>query len=189
LFGLGWLQPDFELGFQAPQISFYNRLQTNLVFPSARALRNPNYPKLGLVLFILQGEQAAQFQVATDRSQPYAGIGNVQSVYQIRVRTAIYRNSANPHGQNRLLPVAVSLGFCGLGSLLRSPGRIASGPISHNAPWGNHASILMATMPRANSLIVGQCSPEVVAARWVDVYGCPAKRGVMCRTFVGNFNT
>lgn len=161
-FRLGGLKAHFEFGFQPPKIALQEGLQSNLKFSSAGALGDPHYAELGFVLPILQCQETAQLQIRVHRAEAHACIGNVQGVDQICIGVVVDIDRRDPHWQNCPLPVAAALRLRRIGSVPWTARPITFSPISHDALWGNHASILLAVKVRANSLMGGQSPSEVV---------------------------
>jgi hypothetical protein len=56
-----------------------------VVLLEASKLRNPNHPKFRFMLAILNGQLAANLELAANETQPDTGFGDIQSMRQIAV--------------------------------------------------------------------------------------------------------
>jgi len=78
------------------EIFWVKSLGANLMFVGSRHRLGPYHAKLGFVLFVLQGDQAADFQRVMQRSQTNTGRTDVESVHDFGIDfsgTILSRNS------------------------------------------------------------------------------------------------
>ena len=85
---------------QSPHVSWNHGLKSHVMLFEAGELGNPNDAKLHFVLAVLNGQSAADLELAVDETQPDTGFGDVQGMSQIAVRATGTVIAGNSYRQN-----------------------------------------------------------------------------------------
>jgi len=95
-------------GAKSSQILGVESLGADLMFVGSRHRLRPHHAKLGFVLLVLQGDQAANFERLTQRSQTNTGCADVERVHDFGIGFSGIIVSRNPHRQHRFHATAAA---------------------------------------------------------------------------------
>jgi hypothetical protein len=85
---------------ESPEVFLCVAFQPNLLFGAGTERPGPNDTKLCLVFPVLNYDQAPNFELATDRTQPNSGPADVESMDEFRIGIAGNVVAGDSYGQH-----------------------------------------------------------------------------------------